>query len=52
MKRLLAAAAALWVAYWAAKEVVAYAGRHWRDYGPPPKNSPRPPGWMPGPFDR
>ena len=43
-------AAGAWVLRWAAMELAAYAGRHWRSPGPPPKDSPRAPGWMPGPF--
>jgi hypothetical protein len=44
-------AAALWAARWVARELAAYAGRHWQPRGPAPKDSPRQPGRMPGPFD-
>ena len=42
----------LWLVHWAARELAAYAGRHWQKPGPPPRNSPRRPGWMPGPSER
>jgi hypothetical protein len=51
VKRLLVVAALVWVARWAAMELAAYAGRHWQRRGPAPKDSPRQPGRMPGPFD-
>ena len=51
LRRVVLAAATLWVARRAACEVAGYAGRRWRAPGPPPKDSPRAPGWMPGPFD-
>ena len=51
VKRLVLAAAALLVVRWAAMELAAYAGRHWLPVGPPPIESRRRPGWMPGPFD-
>lgn len=52
MKRsLLLIAAVLWVLRWATMELAAYAGRHWQPRGPAPKDSPRQPGRMPGPFD-
>ena len=51
VKRLFIVLAALWLARWAATEVAAYAGRHWQERGPAPKDSPRQPGRMPGPFD-
>jgi hypothetical protein len=46
---LVRLAAALWLLRWAAQELAAYAGRHWQRPGPPPRDSPRRPGWMPGP---
>jgi hypothetical protein len=49
VRRLLWILVGLWLARWAAGEVAAYAGRHWRKHGPPPIESPRAPGWMPGP---
>jgi hypothetical protein len=52
VRRLLLAAAALWLLRWAAMQLAAYAGRYWLPVGPPPIRSARPPGWMPGPFDR
>jgi hypothetical protein len=48
-KRVALALAAAWVARWAAGELAAYAGRHWREHGPPPIESERAPGWMPRP---
>ena len=51
MRRLLVAAAVLWIVRWAAMELAAYAGRHWQPRGPAPKDSARQPGRMPGPFD-
>jgi hypothetical protein len=42
----------LWLARWAARELVAYSGRHWQRPGPPPRESPRRPGWLPGPSER
>ena len=48
-KRLVLFLAALWLARWAAGELAAYAGRHWRKHGPPPIESERAPGWMPPP---
>ena len=52
MKRLLVVAALAWLVRWAAIQLAAYAGRHWLPPSPPPKDSPRQPGRMPGPFDR
>ena len=49
MKRVLAFLLGAWLLRWAAGEVAAYAGRHWRKHGPPPLESERPPGWMPRP---
>ena len=40
---------AVWILRWAAEELVAYSGRRWQEPGPPPRDSARPPGWMPGP---
>jgi hypothetical protein len=51
VRRLLRLAVALWLLRWAAMELAAYAGRNWRRPGPAPKDSPRAPGHMPGPFD-
>jgi hypothetical protein len=52
VKRLLLAALAVWLGRWAAQEIAAYAAGRWLPSGPPPIDSPRPPGRMPGPFDR
>ena len=49
MKPLLKLAGALLVLRFIAREVAASAGRHRRVPGPAPIDSPRPPGWMPGP---
>jgi hypothetical protein len=51
VRRLVVVAATLWIARWAAQELAAYAGRHWQQRGPAPKDSPCQPGRMPGPFD-
>ena len=48
----LALAAAAWVARWLALELASLAGNKLLPHGPPPLDSPRAPGWMPGPFDR
>ena len=36
---------------WLAMELAAYAGHRLLPPGPPPRDSERPPGHMPGPFD-
>ncbi len=41
-----------WLLRWAAQELAAYAGRHWQRPGPPPRDSGRRPGWMPGPSEQ
>jgi hypothetical protein len=46
VSRLAKLAAAAWVARWLLQEVAAYAGRHLAP-GPPPVESPVPPGAMP-----
>jgi hypothetical protein len=48
-RRLGFALLCLWLLRWAARELAAYAGRHWRKHGPPPIESDRAPGWMPPP---
>ena len=48
-RRLGYALLGLWLLHWAARELAAYAGRHWRKHGPPPIESERAPGWMPPP---
>jgi len=50
-RRALSLALLVWIARWAAMEFASYIGRH-RPRGPAPKDSPRAPGHMPGPFDR
>jgi hypothetical protein len=40
---------ALWILRWAAQELAAYSGRHWQAPGPPPRDSARAPGRLPGP---
>jgi hypothetical protein len=42
----------LWLLHWAAQELAAFAGRHWERQGPPPRDSPRRPGWLPGPSEK
>lgn len=49
LSRLVRLAAVAWVARWLLQELAAYAGRHWRDSGPPPVESPVVPGVMPVP---
>jgi hypothetical protein len=49
LKRVAAILVGLWLLRWAAGELAAYAGRHWRAHGPPPIESERAPGWMPPP---
>jgi hypothetical protein len=39
----------VWILRWAAQELAAHAGRRWQQPGPPPRDSLRRPGWMPGP---
>jgi hypothetical protein len=52
IRRLLALALLAWAARWAVLEVAArLAGRPGRP-PPPPPDPRRPPGYMPGPFDR
>jgi len=51
VKRLVIVGALVWLVRWAAMELAAYSGRHWQPRGPAPKDSPRQPGRMPGPFD-
>jgi hypothetical protein len=49
---LVKLALAFWLLRWAAQELVAYSGRHWQRQGPPPRDSARRPGWMPGRSER
>jgi hypothetical protein len=51
-RRVVVLAAAAWVGRWLALELASLAGHKLLPPGPPPGESPRPPGWMPGPFDR
>jgi hypothetical protein len=46
MRRLAAVALAVWVGRWLAMELASYAGHRLLPPGPPPKDSPRRPGWM------
>ena len=41
----------VWLLRWAAQELAAYSGRHWQHPGPPPRDSVRRPGWVPGPSE-
>jgi hypothetical protein len=50
-RRLALLALGLWVARWLALELASLAGHKLLPRGPAPVDSPRPPGWMPGPFD-
>ena len=49
LTNLVKLAVAVWILRWAAEELAAYSGRHWQVPGPPPRDSPRAPGWLPGP---
>ena len=51
-RRLALLALGLWVARWLALELASLAGHRLLPPGPSPLDSPRPPGWMPGPLDR
>ncbi len=42
----------VWLLRWAAEELAAYSGRHWQRPGPPPRDSARRPGWLPGPSEQ
>jgi hypothetical protein len=46
-RRLVQVALALWLGRWLAMELASYAGHRLLPPGPPPKDSPRPPGRMP-----
>jgi hypothetical protein len=50
VKRLVLAGLVFWVARWLARELTSYAGQRYLPRGPAPKDSPRRPGLMPGPF--
>jgi hypothetical protein len=50
VKRLLLVLLVAWVARWAVRELAAQIARR-QPVGPPPIDSPRQPGRMPGPFD-
>jgi hypothetical protein len=52
LRRAVALAAAAWVARWLALELASFAGHKLLRPRRLPLDSPRPPGWMPGPFDR
>jgi hypothetical protein len=51
IRRLAIAALVLWVARWAALEIAMQIARRRPRPTVPPKDSPWPPGHMPGPFD-
>jgi hypothetical protein len=50
LRRIAALALLFWVGRWAARELTSYAGQRWLPRGPAPRDSPRRPGLMPGPF--
>ena len=52
IRRVVVLAAVGWVARWLALELASLAGHRLLPPGPPPRESARAPGWMPGPFDR
>jgi hypothetical protein len=47
LRRLACLVVALWAGRWVAMELASYAGHRLLRLGPPPKDSPRRPGWMP-----
>jgi hypothetical protein len=49
LRWLFRIAVAGWLGRWLAYELAAHAGRRWLPPGPPPVESARAPGWMPGP---
>jgi hypothetical protein len=46
-RRLVYLALAFWIGRWLAMELASFAGHRLLPPGPPPKDSPRRPGWMP-----
>ena len=52
MKRLAGILLLVWAGRWALRELACVAGTKLLPRGPAPKDSPRRPGVMPGPFDR
>jgi hypothetical protein len=50
-RRLLALGLGALFARWLALVLASYAGHRWLPPGPPPVDSPRQPGRMPGPLD-
>lgn len=47
-RRLVYVVLGLWFGRWLAMELASYAGHRLLPPGPPPRDSPRRPGWMPG----
>lgn len=52
VRRLAGAALVFWLGRWFLRELACFAGTKVLPRGPAPKDSPRRPGLMPGPFDR
>jgi hypothetical protein len=52
VRRLILLAAVAWVGRWLLRELACRAGHKLLPPGPPPRESVRPPGWMPGTFER
>ena len=52
IRKLLVLGLAFWILRWIALELAARAGNRWLERGPPPIESDRAPGWMPGTFNR
>jgi hypothetical protein len=48
MRRFMLLGGLIWIGRWLALEIASQVARK-RPRGPAPKDSPRPPGWMPGP---
>ena len=50
VKRVLLLFAVVYSARWLLRQLASRAGHSWLPPGPPPRESVRPPGWMPGSF--
>lgn len=48
---LIGLALAAWIGRWVLLEAAMLLGKRYGRPAPDPKDSARPPGWMPGPFD-
>src|SRR5262249_27824244 len=50
VRRILLFFAVVYTTRWFLRKLASYAGNRWLPPGPPPRESVRPPGWMPGTF--